>query len=147
MRQTSLSLTAAERRVLDGVRAKGMHLAREFNRAHILLSLDRGVREAQIMDVLGIGRTMIWRTRAAYAEGGLDLALHDAPRTGKPKQYQTDEEAHVVALACSSPPAGARRWTVALLTQAAREQRRMKRISRETIRRLLKKTSSNLGRS
>jgi hypothetical protein len=51
----------------------------------------------------------------------------------------------VTALACSTPPSGAQRWTVALLTEVARRQAPMKGISRETIRRILKKTCSDLG--
>ena|ERR1700674_5523648 len=60
-------------------------------------------------------------------------------RPGKPRPYRSDEQAQVAALACSAPPAGARRWTVALLTEAARAHPQMGTISRETIRRLLKK--------
>jgi hypothetical protein len=145
MRQTELSLTKQDQRVLDAFRSKGAHMAREVNRAHILVALDRKVAEAQIMQVLGVGRTAIWRTRAAYLQGGLDYALHDVSRPGKPKRYRTDEEAQVAALACSEPPPGAKRWTVALLTQAARSHPQMHEISRETIRRFLKKTSSNPG--
>jgi transposase len=122
-------------------------MAREFNRAHILSALDRKVPERQIMEVLGVGRTAIWRTRAAYLEGGLEYALHDVPRPGKPQQYRAEAQAQVAALACSAPPAGAKRWTVGLLTQAARRHPQMRNISRESIRRLLKKTSSNPGAS
>lgn len=95
-------------------------MARELNRAHSLSALDRKIPERQIMPVLNVGRTAIWRTRAGYLEGGLNFALKDVSRPGKPKRYQTDEEAEVAALACSDPPAGAQRWTVALLTGAAR---------------------------
>jgi transposase len=147
MRQTELSLNKRERRIVDEFRSKGLHMAREFNRAHILAALDRQVPERQIMEVLNVGRTAVWRTRAAYLEGGLDFALHDVPRPGKPKRYEADAEAQVTALACSAPPPGARRWTVALLTEAARRHPQMKTISRETIRRILKKTSSNPGAS
>jgi len=58
--------------------------------------------------------------RGAYLQGGLDLALRDVARPGNAKRYRTDAEAQVAALACSDPPAGAGRWTVALLTEAAR---------------------------
>ena len=120
-------------------------MAREVNRAHILAALGRQVPEAQIMQVLGVGRTMIWRTRAAYLEGGLGHALVDVQRPGKPRRYRTEVEARITALACSAPPAGAKRWTLLLLEQAARRQPAMAQISRETIRRLLKKTVSNPG--
>jgi len=69
----------------------------------------------------------------------LDFALRDVARPGKPQQYRAEALAEVSALACSSPPEGAKRWTVALLTQAARRHPQMRRISRESVRRLLKK--------
>ena len=145
MRQTDLSLNKQDRRVVDEFRSKGLHRAREFNRAHILAALDRQVPEPVIMEVLSVGRTAIWRTRAAYLQGGLTFALHDEARPGKPKRYEADVEAQITALACSRPPPGAQRWTIALLTEAARRSPQMKSISRETIRRVLKKTSSNPG--
>jgi hypothetical protein len=147
MRQTELKLSRKDRRAVEEFRSKGSHMARELNRAHILAALDRKIPENQIREVLGVGRTAIWRTRAAYLEGGLEFALQDEARPGKPKRYRTDEEAQVSALACSDPPAGAERWTVALLTQAARSHPHMGEISRETIRRFLKKTVSNRGAS
>jgi hypothetical protein len=147
MRQTELNLSKRERETVQQFRSKGEHMAREFNRAHILLALDRNIPECQIMEVLGVGRTAIWRTRAAYLEGGLEFALHDVARPGKPQQYRAEAQAQVAALACSAPPAGAKRWSVALLTQAARRHPQMRSISRESIRRLLKKTSSSPGAS
>ncbi|MGH8336283.1 MAG: helix-turn-helix domain-containing protein [Gammaproteobacteria bacterium] len=116
MRQTELSLNRRDRQIVDEFRSKGLHMAREFNRAHILAALDRSVPERQIMEVLNVGRTALWRTRAAYLKGGVDFALHDEARPGKPKRYGADAEAQVTALACSAPPPGAQRWTVALLT-------------------------------
>ena len=75
------------------------------------------------MAVLGIGRTAIWRTRSAYHEGGV--------------------EAQILALASSEPPMGAKRWTLESLAQSAQAQSDIGPISRETIRRLLKKAASN----
>ena len=145
MRQTELQLSPEDRQLIESFRAKGLRHAREVNRAHILAALDRDIPESQIMGVLGVGRTVIWRTRKAFLEGGLECALHDAARPGKPREYGGDVEAQVAALACSSPPGGAKRWTLALLEQAAQAQPSMGAISRETIRRLLKKTASNRG--
>jgi len=145
MRQTPLVVKPEDRERLKLFRSKGLHHARELNRAHILMALDRKIPEATIQSMLGVGRTAVWRTRSAYCERGLDYALYDAPRPGAPRDYQTDQEAKVVALACSQPPAGAKRWTVRLLTQVARKENDMKHISRESIRRFLKKTSVSLG--
>jgi hypothetical protein len=140
MRQTELHLTDEDRELIESYRAKGVRHARGVNRAHILSALDREVPEAQIMAVLGVGRTVIWRTRSAYLEGGVEYALHDAARPGKPRRYGTDVEAQISALACSVPPSGAKRWTLELLEQTAQAQAGIGPISRETIRRLLKKT-------
>ncbi len=145
MRQTELHLTDEDRSVVDEIRSKGMHQSREVNRAHVLSSLDRGVPEAQIMAVLGVGRTAVWRTRVAYLEGGVELAVFDVARSGRPRQYGTDDEARVTALACSAPPAGRQRWTMVELERAARQEPGMRTVSRETVRRMLKKTTSSPG--
>jgi transposase len=145
MRQTELHLTAADRSVVDDIRSKGLHQAREVNRAHVLCALNRGVPEAQIMAVLGMGRTAVWRTRAAYVQGGIELAVFDVARSGRPRQYDTNDEARVTALACSAPPAGRQRWTMVELERAARQEPGMGNVSRETVRRMLKKTTSSPG--
>ena len=145
MRQTELHLTGEDRLVVEGIRSKGLHQSREVNRAHVLFCLDRGIPEAQIMDVLGIGRTALWRTRSAYLQGGIDLAVFDLARPGRPPRYDTDAEARVTALACSAPPQGRQRWTLVELERAARQESGLATVSRETVRRMLKKTISNPG--
>ena len=145
MRQTEMNLSEEDRSALEEIRSRGLHQAREVNRAHVLSCLDRGVPESQIMAVLGIGRTAVWRTRAAYLQGGMDLALFDVERSGRPRQYDTNAEARVTALACSAPPAGRQRWTMMELERAARQEPGMECVSRETVRRMLKKTISSPG--
>jgi transposase len=145
MRQTELHLSDEDRSVIEEIRSKGVHASREINRAHVLSCLDRGVPEAQIMVVLGIGRTAVWRTRAAYLQGGVDLAVFDVARSGRPRQYDTDAEARVTALACSAPPEGRQRWTMVELERVARQEPGLGGVSRETVRRMLKKTTSSRG--
>ena len=147
MKQIELHLTESDRFVLNAFRSKGVHLAREVNRAHVLMALDSGVADATICQVLGLGRTALWRTRAACHQGGLEYALHDAARPGQPRKYQTDQEAEVVALACSTPPGGRKRWTVRLLTAAARQRPGLASVNRETVRQMLKKMPANPGAS
>ena len=147
MKQTKIQLTEEDRAALKAFRSKGQHLAREINRAHILSALDQNVPEKLVMSVLGVGRTAIWRTRSAYMEKGLEYALHDIERPGQPIKYGTDQQAEVVALACSSPPKGAKHWTINLLTIAARRRPKLKKINRESVRLCLKKTTANPGSS
>lgn len=61
MRQTELQLTDEERQLVESFRARGLHHAREVNRAHILAALDREIPESQIMEVLGVGRWCVRR--------------------------------------------------------------------------------------
>ncbi|MDO9401913.1 MAG: helix-turn-helix domain-containing protein [Polaromonas sp.] len=145
MRQTELNLSAEDRSIIEGIRSKGMHQAREVNRAHVLSCLDRDIPEAQIMAVLGISRTVVWRARTAYLQGGLELAVFDVARSGRPRRYDTNAEARVTALACSTPPKGRQRWTMVELERAARQEPGMGSVSRETVRRMLKKTISSPG--
>src|SRR5438105_14855402 len=99
MRQTELHLTDEDRAAVNKIRSKGVHHSREVNRAHVLSCLDRSIPEAQILSVLGIGRTALWRTRSAYLQGGVELAVFDVERPGRPAQYDTGAEARVTALA------------------------------------------------
>ena len=145
MRQTELHLTDADRATVEEIRSKGVHHSREVNRAHALSCLDRGVPEAQILEVLGMGRTALWRTRSAYLQGGVELAVFDVARSGRPKQYDTDAQARVTALACSAPPQGRQRWTLVELERAARQESGLGAVSRETVRRMHKKTTSSPG--
>lgn len=145
MKSNQTQLSAGDRRFLETFRVKGQHPAREMTRAHILLASEAGVSAAQMQQVLGVSRMVIWRTQSAYREKGLDYALYDAARSGQPAKYGTDQEAEVVALACSQPPDGAVRWTIRSLTIAARHRPQLEAINRESVRQILKKTSVNLG--
>jgi putative transposase len=140
VRQIEIQLSEADRQALQAHRTKGQHPAREVTRAHILAALDQGRPDLEICRVLGVSRMVVWRTRSAYLERGLAYALAEAPRSGAPTKYGDSQQAEIVALACSEPPPGRQRWTVALLTQAAREQRpELEHVSTETVRQCLKK--------
>lgn len=141
MRQVELQLTAEDRGTVEEIRSKGVHHAREVNRAHVLWCLDRGIPEAQILEVLGVGRTALWRTRAAYLQG-VERAVFDLARSGRPRRYGADAEARVMALASSDPPEGRQRWTLLELERAARQQFGLGSVSRETVRRILKRTAN-----
>jgi len=95
MRQTELNLSEEDRSAIEAIRSKGVHQSREVNHAHVLSCLDRDIPESQIMAVLGIGRTAVWRARAAYLQGGVELAVFDVQRSERPRQYDTNAEAHV----------------------------------------------------
>ena len=139
MRRIAIQLSEEERKTLNCFRQKGLHHARENNRAHILAALDQQVPDQQIRDVLGVSSMVIWRTRAAYHQKGLDFALRDEPRCGAPRKYAAAAAAEVSALACSPAPAGAKRWTLKLLVEAAQKRPGLAGVTQESIRQILKK--------
>lgn len=145
MKKLELELKRRDRLIVKGLLRHGEHHAREMVRASMLMALDRGAEDKTIAQVLGVERTSIWRTRKAYLKGGLESALYDRPRPGRPVKYEMREQAEIVALACSNPPEGRKRWTLTLLTQAARQRDGLGRLNRESVRLILKKTNVSLG--
>jgi Homeodomain-like domain len=73
-------------------------------------------------------------------EQGLEAALNRrAPRREYRCKLDGEQEAQVVALACSSPPRGRDRWSLRLLADKLVELQVVERISYQTVRRALKK--------
>ena len=89
----------------------------------------------------------IHRTKQRYVEEGMNIALngHKGERVYK-RKADGDFEAHLVALSCSDPPEGQAQWSFRLLADKVVELGYIESVSHETIRRVLKKTRSNLGR-
>jgi transposase len=81
--------------------------------------------------------TTIYRTKKRFVMEGLEASLEERPGRGASRMLTKREEAKLVALACSSPPAGRRRWTLELLADEFVRLVEHDSISRETIRRRL----------
>ena len=135
-----------ERRKLLGIVSKGRNKAVVIQRAHILLKVDEGKTDAEISQMLYVSEQTIRRIRLRFAQEGLQAALEDRPHPTIGSELDEKQEARIIALACSEPPAGQVRWTLELLTQAVLKDGIVPHISPETVRLLLKKTNSNPGR-
>ena len=143
--EPAFRLRSEQRRQLRQIVHAGRHKAREVQYAYILLRSADGWSETQIAQAFDISPRTVRRTRARFQEGGLATALAEQARPGQPLKLTAVEEASLVALACSAPPAGHRRWTVRLLTQEAVRRRIVPQVVPETARRVLKKTRSSRG--
>lgn len=146
MKRKEIQLKEEERHTLNLLSTSGTCQVRELQRAQVLLALERGVLDAEITKVLGIDRTRIWRIRKRYLTGGLERALRDQARPGRPREYDDKAEAEIVALACSDPPTGYAQWSLGLLTEVAHKQSALlKSVSQGTVRQVLKKNAVSLG--
>lgn len=145
MKREKIKLRPSEIEFLRTFKSSGKRSQREYDRANILLLLDKGKLDAEIVDFLGIERTTVWRTRKRYLEEGLEKSLQEKERSGQPKKYGGKQEAEIIALACSDPPQGRAKWSLELLTEKLSHQKGLKSINRETIRLILKKTNVSLG--
>lgn len=140
-----VSLMEEERLRLEGLTRSGSGSARMIRRARTLLLADAGQIDERIAESLGIGISTIERTRRRYVEEGLEAALVERHRPGAEPKLDPKAQTTVIALACTTPPEGRARWTMQLLADRAVELRLAPDISRESIRRLLKKTGSSRG--
>jgi transposase len=145
MKRESVKLSSKEVKFLQSFKGSARMSQREYDRVNILLLLNKGKKDSEIVDFLGVERTTIWRTRKRYLEEGLESALQERERSGQPRKYGPRQEAEVIALACSAAPEGRARWSLELLTEKLRQQKGLKSINRETIRLILKKTNVSLG--
>jgi putative transposase len=142
---TGIKLTSKERDYLRAFKQAGGHSLREFNRATILLFLDKGLTITETEELLEVNRTTIWRIRKRFIEYGLAVVLVDKARSGQPVKYTTFHEAELTALACGPVPAGRRRWTIRLLAGELNKRNGFEAITYGSVRSLLKKTNLSLG--
>ena len=102
---------------------------------------EEGYTDAAIAAVLDVGTATVGRIRKRFVERGLEQALREQPRPGQRRKLSGKQEAHVIAVACTTPPEGHGRWTRRLLAGKVVELGFAPSISPETARQVLKKTS------
>lgn len=140
-----VTLTEEERAELTRLTTTGRAAVRTIRHAQVLLKADEAAggphwTDEQIRIAFGIGLTAIARLRRRFVAEGLAAALHRRPaRTPRLRKLDGRAEAHLIALACSTPPDGRDHWTLALLTEHFVARGVGPAVSDETVRRLLKK--------
>lgn len=136
-----VELTGEERARLQTVMRRGKAPVRMVARARVLLKAAGGLSDKEIASAVEVGTATVGRIRQRFVEQGVELALRERPRPGKRRKLTGKQEAHVVAVACSSPPEGHARWTLRLLAGKVVELGFAPSISPETVRQVLKKTT------
>jgi len=144
-----VTLTGDERAELEQMISRGKADARRLTHARILLQADVAVArparvDTDIASALEVSVRTVERVRQRFVEQGLQEAL--LPKRSRriyARALDGRQEAHLIALACSAPPAGKKRWTLRLLADQMVELEYAGGVCHETVRQVLKKTNSS----
>jgi transposase len=136
-----VDLQQEERQDLNRIIHSGKHSARKIRWAHALLKADNGWKDQKISEALDISLPTVQRIRQRFVEEGLEIAL--GAHSHKPRPYlqrlDGEQEAKLIALACSQAPEGYTRWSLRLLAEKVVELEIVEQVSYQTVRRVLKK--------
>jgi Homeodomain-like domain len=145
-------LTTEQRTQLAALIHTGSAPARTQTHARILLKADGAAggsawTDDAIVRACEVSRPTVARVRRAFVTKGVAAALQRRRPQGPSPRRQLDgrQEAQLIALTCSSPPAGHERWTLTLLAERLVALQGVDSIARDTIRVTLKKMPSNRG--
>ena len=141
-------LNEEQRQDLEKLTSSGKVSARQMKRAQILLKSDVPVNWSyeRIMDAFDVSAVTVAKVRKTFVKQGLEVALQrKKPNREYEHALDGEGEAHLIALACSEPPTGRKHWSLRLLQDRFVKLGHVDSISYETIRRVLKKTSSSPG--
>lgn len=143
-------LTAEERAALRTFLRQGTAPARALTRARILLKADEAPdgpawTDTQIVVALEVSRPTVARVRQRFGTERLAAVQRHPPATRPAPKVDGEQEAHLVALACSPPPRGRARWSLRLLAARYVVLGYGEPISHEWVRQTLKKTASSRG--
>jgi DNA-binding transcriptional ArsR family regulator len=140
-------LSETERDDLKLLKAAGTAPARKLTHARILLKADQSPEEGPgwvdeaIAEAVETSQPTVSRVRKRYFEDGLEAALNRrSPNREYRRKLDGEQEARLIALACSEPPEGQARWSLRLLADKLVELEVVEEeISYQTVRRTLKK--------
>ena len=143
-------LNDTERDELKRLIAAGTAPARKLTHARILLKADQGPEgpgwvDDAVAEAVETSQPTVSRVRKQYVEEGLEAALDRRPPNREyHRKLDGEQEARLVALACSEPPEGRARWSLRLLADKLVELEIVEEeVSYQTVRRTLKKTNSS----
>jgi transposase len=147
MKRWIVNLTDEERAGLTEIVKRERVSGLKRQRASILLKADEGLTDQEIAEDLEVGLVTVERVRKRCCERGVQASLERKAQENpsRPRKLDGASEAQLVRIACSAPPGGRARWTIALLADKLVELRVFDSVSASTVQRGLKKTRSNRG--
>jgi Homeodomain-like domain len=144
-------LSEPERARLHTLIGRGAGPARALTHARTLLKANQGEAgpgwtDQVIAEALEVHPTTVARVRQHDATAGLDAAVYaKPPQREYRRRLDGEQEARLVALACSAPPQGHQRWTLRLPAERLVALAVVESVSYETVRQALQQTGSSHG--
>ena len=139
MKAAEVALTDEDRATLAAWLAAGKTERRMAFRAEIILAVAEGLSNAAVAGRLGARPATVSKWRGRFARAGVS-GLTDAPRSGKPRHYESSHERRILAALDRPPPPGYGRWDGRLLA------RHLGDISKHQIWRVLRRHEIALAR-
>ena len=103
MKQTYLPLTDEDKKYLKSLSKTRTIQAQVADRARILLYKADGISFDEIAIRLNISKRTVRLCISKYNEGGIEAALFDKQRSGRPPEISDDAKAWIIHIACQRP--------------------------------------------
>jgi putative transposase len=133
----SIDVLQKDQKELARLLSGGIQQVRVVLRALALLQLAKGASAPRIADMIPLTPQAIRKVGHRYEQGGLESALYEKQRPGATAVLDASQKQRIIAMVCSTPPAGRARWTVRLVAEESVKRKLVPRVGRETIRILL----------
>jgi transposase len=142
-----VQLSDGDRHQLRLLLRKGKASARCLIRARVLWATADQLTDEEIVEQWEVSPSLVYDVRRRFVRAGLAAAIQRRAQPARPaaRKLDGDGEAHLLALACGAPPDGREVWTLRLLADRLVALQQADALSHETVRTVLKKTSSSRG--
>jgi transposase len=115
----------------------GVYGSQVSRRCLILKGLHEGLSQEKVAAIVGVDQKTVYNTKKKFQEHGLETAIHEAPRSGRPIEIDERLVCEIAACVCSEPPAECARWTLDLVVENL-SAKGFPAISRESVRLVLR---------
>lgn len=150
-KQHIVRLSVEDRSKLQQMVRHGQQSAWALQRARIVLKADAStagpaLADEAVAEAIGVSARTVARVRVAWCTRKWStLQRVERAPAANPAKLNAAQQTRIVAVACTTPPAGFARWTLRLLAKHVVELEIVDAISHETVRTVLKKTTLSLG--
>lgn len=148
MTKYRIHLQPAERQELLSKVQKGKTAAKTIQKAQVLLASDETIgrqSETRLATTYHLSERSIERLRKDFCERGMDVFSPKKRQPRSDKKLTGEVEAHLIAIACSEPPAGESRWKLQAIADRLVELQVVETLSHTSVATVLKKMNSSPG--